>query len=127
MNIPIKILLGLFVSVVFSACGDQNIHLPGGYVLERYSENGKYYVLGPDGKDDDIAGAFDGIVSEIAWDDRTILANVRKSYRGDSDGYYWIDIKTRNLSGPISEKAIHSDARLRNLTLKSCDKVLRGQ
>ena len=100
------------------------MRLSNGYILQRYSENGLYYVVGASNKGSDATGAFDGVVDEIAWDGRTILANVHRSYRGDSDGYYWIDVKTGVMSGPVSKDFISNTARLKNLKVIECSKIL---
>jgi len=82
--------------------------LPGGYSLEWFDENGKYYVTGEGSPD--AGGAFDGTINQIGWKDSEILANVTRIYRGDRDGWYVLDVKTRVIRGPLSDADVAGDA-----------------
>jgi hypothetical protein len=82
--------------------------LPGGYTLTRFDENGEFYLNAP-GKDDDPGGAVEGTIEKISWDDRFILADVRKLFAGDPSGWYVIDTLNHDIQGPLSEGVLASD------------------
>src|SRR5687767_1287817 len=64
--------------------------LTGGYSLERFAENGKYYVKR--GERWSGGGTFDGTIKQIGWSDDRLLAKVTRTYRGDRDGWYALDV-----------------------------------
>jgi hypothetical protein len=80
----------------------------GGYKLERFEENGKYYVIGPD--DSPGGGIFDGTVEQLGWDQNSILAQVTRLYHGDTNGWYVLDLKTKRIIGPIQEADLKTNA-----------------
>jgi hypothetical protein len=90
--------------------------LTGGYVLE-FSEDqsicwvkhGRGSVMTSGG------GTFDGTIEQIGWNDRFILAKVRRIYRGDPDGWYVLSVKSGEVRGPLSEQTIAADSTLRGI------------
>ncbi|HWN96204.1 MAG TPA: hypothetical protein VNT99_14305 [Methylomirabilota bacterium] len=81
--------------------------LTQGYKLERFDENGKYYVIAPD--DWSVGGVFDGIVERIGWNQDWILARVTRLYRGDTSGWYALEVKTKRVVGPLQESELSSN------------------
>src|SRR5258705_226805 len=77
--------LGLVVagSLLFCGCQPSTVKLTQGYRLERFDENGKYYVIAPG--DLSGGGVFDGTVEQIGWNHDWILARVIRLYHGDTN------------------------------------------
>jgi hypothetical protein len=84
-------------------------YLAGAYWLEHF-ESGQYYVRGPVETQGGVT--FDGTIQQIGWTDRSILARVTRIYRGDSDGWYALNVSTGEIRGPLSESDIASDESL---------------
>lgn len=90
----------------FCGCDRSVVRLADGYKLERFDENGKYYVI--DSKHSP-GGVFDGTIEEIGWNQDWILARVTRLHHGDTNGWYALDFKTRQVVGPIEESDIKTN------------------
>jgi hypothetical protein len=91
-NLTASVVRSLFVILTLFACGC--------YKLERFQENGKYYVEHPPDEPTG-GGVFDGTIEEIGWNETWILARVTRLYRGDTNGWYALNIKTKQIAGPF--------------------------
>ena len=76
--------------------------------MERFQENGKYYVVTPE--DLSGGGVFDGTVELIGWNHDWILARVTRLYHGDTNGWYALDVKTKQVIGPVQESELRKNA-----------------
>lgn len=101
-----KLILALASSILLCGCG-QPTKLTGGYTLEC-SENGQYYVVAP-GTTLDIGGVFEGTIEMIGWNDVWILAKVNRIYDGDPDGWYALNVKTKQIRGPLRPSELKAD------------------
>ena len=95
--------LFLLIVIVFATgCSPSDRKLVGPYSLERFDENGKFYI-NKAGVDLSGGGIIDGIALRIGWNSHYIVAERYSMYRGDPDGWMIIDVKTGAMSGPFSE------------------------
>lgn len=94
-------------SVCLCGCEPSTKNLVGGYKLERFAENGMYYVI--DLKDTPGGGTFDGTVDQIGWNENWILARVTRLYHGDTNGWYAMDVKAKRVIGPIQESELSAN------------------
>jgi hypothetical protein len=98
--------IAIVVFVLSMLPGCRNLshgQLPGGYYLERFDEGGVSYYLGAKGKPVSGGGVFDGTLQEIGWNEDWILARVTRCYRGDPDGWYALNVKTGQITGPLQD------------------------
>ncbi len=100
--------------------------LPGGYVLDRFSENGMCYLMSSYG-DSSGGGILDGTVDEIGWNSDWILAHVVKLYHGDTNGWYALNVKTGKITGPIEDTQLRTNSELSVLTRRKCADVISGK
>ncbi len=89
--------------------------LGNGYHLERFSENGLYYVLARG--DYSGGGAFDGTIQKIAATNGLVVAFVSRLARVDPNGWYVLTTKTGKIVGPLSESAVQE---LSGLSTSNC-------
>lgn len=101
------VLLNLFVC----GCGQSSTKLTHGYKLERFQENGKYYVVYP-ADEPTGGGVFDGTIEEIGWDQEWIVARVTRLASCDTNGWYALDLKTKRVIGPIQESELRTNPAL---------------
>jgi hypothetical protein len=94
------------------------VRLPGNYKLHRHE--GSLCYLHRDGQNQ-VGGVFQGPVFALGWNDDTILAFVDKSLANEPDGWYTIDVKTRKISGVLSDQQVRSDPVLSRIP---CRKAL---
>ena len=94
-------------SILLCGCGPSATKLAQGYKLERFDENGKYYVTAPE--DLSGGGVFDGTVERIGWNQNWILARVTRLYHGDTNGWYALNLKTKQVIGPVQESELSSN------------------
>ena len=94
-------LLIVAASILLCGCDPATRGLAHGYRLEISQESGDYYVTSPD----DLygIGIFEGTVQQIGWNENWILARVMKCSHGDTNGWYALDLRTRQVLGPIPE------------------------
>jgi hypothetical protein len=115
--------LAVVGSLVLVGCSPSTTKLAHGYQLERFDENGKYYVHAPN----DMAsggGVFEGTVEELGWDDSWLIARVQKLYGGDTNGWYALNFKTKEILGPLDSSALSKDKRFSTIKPKDCAAIL---
>jgi hypothetical protein len=108
-------------SLLFCGCEPSTVKLTQGYRLERFDENGKYYVISPENLPG--GGVFDGTVEQIGWNQDWILARVTKLYHGDTNGWYALDLKTRHVVGPIQESDVKTNAAWSKIGCRDAEQV----
>jgi hypothetical protein len=106
------------ITLLLCGCNPSHRQLSGGYYLERFDENGAFYTVyyvGARGKPVNGGGVFDGTVQEIGWNNDWILARVRRIYRGDPDGWYLLNVKTGQVTGPLQSSELKTNPALPNI------------
>jgi hypothetical protein len=117
----------LILSCIFlSGCNQSKRKLVDGYVLERFEENGEYY-LESSKTESDGGGVFDGTIKEIGWNQNWILANVTKLYHGDTNGWYALNLKTEQIIGPIQDSELKTNLALLKIECRSPADVFTGK
>jgi len=113
----------LITSLLLCSCSrEPPKRLVDRYRLECFSENGKYYVVEA-GKPLTGGGVFDGTVEEIGWNAEWILARVNRIYRGDTNGWYALDVKTRQITGPFHESDLKRRPALSTIRCRSSSEI----
>ncbi|MEZ5324733.1 MAG: hypothetical protein R3F19_06690 [Verrucomicrobiales bacterium] len=84
---------------------DPNIKVSHDYYLEKFPENGKFYMRRA-GEGDVPGGVFDGIVLEVGWSDTVVLAKIKRLYGGDEDGVYRLDLSSGQVIGPLPDETL---------------------
>jgi hypothetical protein len=107
-------------------CNQSKRKLVDGYVLERFDENGKYYLVSPE-TELSGGGAFDGTIQEIGWNQDWILAQVTRIYRGDTDGWYALNLKTKQIIGPIQDSELKTNSTFLKIGCRSPADVFAGK
>lgn len=95
-------------SLTLCGCEPSTKKLVNGYRLERFDENGLYYVIAPGAEIG--GGVFDGTVDQIGWNQKWILARVTRIYRGDTNGWYALDVNAKRVIGPLQESELKTNA-----------------
>lgn len=99
----------ILISLLLCGCNQSRRQLPSGYSLERFDEGGtSYYVVAP-GKVLEGGGAFDGTVHQIGWNNDWILAYVNRIYGGDTNGWYVLNLKTSQITGPFQDAELKTN------------------
>jgi hypothetical protein len=90
----------------------------GGYRLEQFHENNNFY-LHKDGVDDSKIGGsiIEGVVLNIGWNERFIVAERHSFYRGDPDGWMIIDVRSGTIAGPFKESELRARAEVRGMEI----------
>jgi len=88
-------------------------------------ENGKYYVIDLD--DPPGGGIFDGTVEQLGWDQSWILARVTRLYHGDTNGWYVLDLKTKQVLGPIQESDLKTNSDWMKIVRRDPEQVFSGK
>lgn len=73
-----------------------------GYSLCRTDDQSTYLVM-KSGEQPEGGGVLEGVVVQIGWNDRYIVAWRYATFRGDPDGWMLIDAATQQVTGPVSE------------------------
>ncbi|HWD93049.1 MAG TPA: hypothetical protein VG938_11960 [Verrucomicrobiae bacterium] len=119
----------LIVSIVaclfFCGCKPSTKHLVQDYKLERFDENGKYYVIASE--DLSGGGVFDGTVEQLGFDQNWILARVNRLYQGDTNGWYVLNLKTKQVVGPIQESDLKTNAAWTKIEYHDPEQVFSGK
>jgi len=111
-------------SIILCGCDPSTKNLVGGYKLERFNENMMYYVIAPG--DPGWGGVFEGTVDQIGWNQDWILARVKKMSHGDTNGWYAVDLKTKQVIGPIQESELRTNPSLSKIKCRSAEEVWKG-
>lgn len=109
----------LILSCIFlSGCNQSKRKLVDGYALERFEENGEYYL---ESHESELSGGgvFDGTIKEIGWNQDWILAQVTRIYRGDIDGWYALNLKTKQIIGPIQSSELKTNSAFLKIECRS--------
>ena len=114
---PRFILLTALAILMVSGCNPSHRQLSGGYYLEQFDEGRTSYYVGAPGKEVNGGGVFDGTVQAIGWNKDWILARVRRIYRGDPDGWYLLNLKTGQVTGPLASSELMTNPALSNIRI----------
>lgn len=109
-SIPVAV-----ITLLLCGCNPSHGQLSGGYYMERFDEGRTSYYVGAPGKEVNGGGVFDGTVQEIGWNKDWILARVRRIYRGDPDGWYLLNVKTGQITGPLQSSELKTNPALLNI------------
>ena len=120
-----KHLIAIAISSLLFGCDRSSKRLVGGYSVERF-EQGQYYLV-CDGCNTGSGGVFEGTIEEIGWSDQRILARVTRVYRGDTDGWYVLDLNTRQVRGPLSDSELLSSGQLLAIKCRKPSDLLKGK
>ncbi len=105
--------------------------LPAGYCLELDREFKDYRVQDCSGQRNVVegVGVLGGIVTDIGWNDRAIVAKRIASIGGDASGWMVIDVSTDKIEGAFSDQAFReklaSEPRLKGIEPKAVESVLK--
>jgi hypothetical protein len=102
--------------------------LVGGYVLLCFDENGKYYLFAPgELNNNDNQGVFEGTIEKIGWNQDWILAKVTKIYLGDKNGWYAVNLTTKQIVGPLQESELKTSSIFSKIKCYECADVMSGK
>jgi hypothetical protein len=109
--LPLLLLLALFVA----GCEQQHT-IAGDYRLEQF-EDGKTYYLHKRGHDDSSEGGsiIGGIVLQLGWSSRFIVAERHSFYSGDADGWMIIDVQSGAMTGPFTEADLQKHSEVQGI------------
>ena len=95
-------------SVLLSGCNQSTKKLVDGYTLERFEENGEYYL---ESSESELSGGgvFEGTIKEIGWNQDCILAYVTRLFHGDTNGWYAVNLNTKQIIGPIQDSELKTN------------------
>lgn len=110
------LLLTLLVSCDVDILGLDTKTISGSYALEHFLEGDAYYLV--DRFRDQQGGVLEAITLRIGVNERAILCDVRKQFRGDPDGLYSIQLSTGKIHGPLTLAEVAANPDLRDLTLQ---------
>ena len=110
-----EIILLLFLATLVG-CSQQQRKIVGSYRLEQW-EDFKTYYLDKKGQENSGGGIINGVVLRIGWNDRYIVAERHANYRGDSDGWMIIDVKSDVISGPFNEADFHARPEAKDIQI----------
>lgn len=103
------------ISLLLFGCNQSRRPLSGQYYLKRLIEGGtSYYVIDP-GSRNDGGGVFDGTVEEIGWNQDWILARVKRLFHGDPSGWYALNLKSKQISGPFQDTELKTNPNFANI------------
>lgn len=86
----------------------------GSYYPKTFAENGRLYVR--QRGDDSVGRVCDGYVLHISAQEDVVLAYVRRLVAGDRDGWYVLDVKWVQVSGPLSDAEPQSICSIHGIT-----------
>jgi hypothetical protein len=121
------IVLALVVAgSVFCGCRRSATKVAQGYTLERFNENGKYYLIA---SEDPLSGGgvFDGTIEQIGWNHDWILAQVTRLASTDTNGWYALDLKTKRVIGPIQESELRTNPTLSKVECRAVEMAAGGR
>jgi hypothetical protein len=113
--------------IIFLCFGCSNSKtITAGDALERFQENGMYYLIDPK-NDGPGGGVFDGTVEKIGWNQDWILARIIRLYGGDTNGWYALNLKTKQVIGPIPQNDLETNASLSRIECRDSAAVFAGK
>ena len=109
------LMLSLFA--VVAGCEQQHT-IAGDYRLEQFKD-GQTFYLHKRGHDDSADGGsiIGGIVLQLGWSSRFIVAERHSIYRGDPDGWMIIDVKTGAMTGPFTESELRKRSEVSGIQI----------
>jgi len=113
------------LALLVTAC-DSTKSLPGGYELEKWEDGTTFYLNTPGNTTKNGAGAIDGTVQHIAWNKEIIAAERCATFRGDPDGWMIINVKTKEITGPLSAAQFSELRSKANLQIKTAAEAWSG-
>jgi len=122
---PIAASAVILTSILLLSCEGETKKLVDGYRLERFAENGKFYLI--TSRSESGGGVFDGTIEKIGWNQDWILASVTRLYNGDPNGWYALQVKTKQVTGPFSEAEIKANPAFSGILPISCADVMAGK
>ena len=116
------LLLLLFTS--FSGCMDVDIFgvnkksITADYYLKRFEGKSgyRYYLEGKLNKTKG-GGVFEGIILKIGWNDRFLVADVKKLASIDVSGWYVLEFTTGAITGPLLASTIKTNTSYNSIEL----------
>ena len=112
-------LAGVAISLLLVGCNQDRRPLSGRYYLERLVEGGtSYYVIDPEARNDG-GGVFDGTVEEIGWNQDWIVARVKRIFHGDPSGWFALNLKTNEVSGPFEDTELKTNPSFANIKMRT--------
>jgi hypothetical protein len=111
----------------------QHVHegTAGRLLLELDREFKNYRVQDCSGRRNVVAGVgvLEGVVTDIGWNDRAIVAKRIASIGGDASGWMVIDVSTDKIEGAFSDQAFReklaSESRLQGIEPKAVERILK--
>lgn len=73
-----------------------------GYFLHAFYEGGELYYVHKGIWDDSGGGVFDGVIEEIGWNNKWIVARVKRLAGIDPSGWYVLEVKMGRVMSPIT-------------------------
>ena len=99
---PMRRLVLMIILACLTGCSPAQRTISGPYRLERFDENGKFYIEKAGGEKPG-GGCIEGTVEEIGLTNGLIFAKRHSTYRGDPDGWMIIDVSKQSITGPLSD------------------------
>jgi len=115
------LLISLALLMLMLGCGSNRMLVAGSYYLERFSENGRFYLR--QRGDRSNGGVFDGHLLQIGANQDIVIAYVKRLYRGDPDGWYMLNARTGKVSGPLTECELRAVCNTNGITCEPVDAV----
>lgn len=110
------LLLTLLVGCDVDVLGLDTKTISGSYALEYFSEGDAYYLV--DRFRDQQGGVLEAVTLRIGVNERAILWEAKKQFRGDPDGLYWIQLRTGKIHGPLTPAEVAANPDLRDIALQ---------
>jgi hypothetical protein len=121
--VTVVILSGLLIG-----CNQSTRVLTKEYALVRFDEGGtSYYVVKTSDGLTSAGGVFEGTVEKIGSNTNWILCYVKKCYHGDTNGWYALNLKTRQIIGPIEESDLRKNSSFPGITCRTPSDVFAGK
>ena len=93
--------------------------------MEDFEDSGKFYLMA-DRYQKSGGGVFDGTIEEIGWDEKWIVARVKRIYHGDPDGWYAVNVQTHQVRGPLAESELKTNTELSKIIVGKSADVMRN-
>ena len=117
----------MLLELLLCGCNGSTKAVAGGYALTRFDEGGTTYYLTASGERSSGGGVFDGTVQEIGWNNDWILARINRLYQGDTNGWYALNLKTRQVIGPIQESDLSKNSSFLGIKCRTPSDVFAGK
>ena len=121
LDMKCLLIIPLALLILMLGCGSNRIIVTGSYYLERFPENGRFYLR--QRGDGSTGGVFDGHLLWIGANQDAVIAYVKRLYRGDPDGWYVLDVRTGKVSGPLTECELRAVCTKNGITCEPVDAI----